>query len=122
LLIGFAVSIANRPLIEIDVLRDRNALFREVGADIENVYTLRLINKDAQAQTVHLAVRDLPGAILESERPAWSLDAGEVASATIRIRVPASAVGGGHDIAIVARTGDGSETVARTRFLAPVAP
>src|SRR5688500_155031 len=42
LIVGFGVAVANRDLVEVDVLRDRNALYRRLdqGA-IENVYTVR---------------------------------------------------------------------------------
>src|SRR5690606_15261946 len=48
LIVGFGVTVANRSLLELDVLRDRNALYRALpSGEIENVYTLRVVNKDA---------------------------------------------------------------------------
>jgi polyferredoxin len=42
LCIGFFVTLANRPMLHVDVIRDRNALYRElVDGQIENVYTLK---------------------------------------------------------------------------------
>ncbi|MET0535174.1 MAG: cytochrome c oxidase accessory protein CcoG, partial [Steroidobacter sp.] len=42
LMVGFGIAVANRELVELDVLRDRNALYRRIDDGlIENVYTLR---------------------------------------------------------------------------------
>lgn len=123
LIVGFGFAVAQRPLIVVDVLRDRNALYREVAAGtIENVYTLRLANKDTHAHTMRLETRGLPGASIDAELPEYSVGAGEVISVPIRIRVPANVVSGGRDIVIVARSGGahGIESTAKTRFIAPV--
>ena len=45
LIVGFGVAVSHRQLVEVDVLRDRNALYRDIGDGlIENVYTVRLVN------------------------------------------------------------------------------
>jgi len=42
-------SIATRIPLELDIIRDRNALYREtVDGLIENIYTLKLINMDTK--------------------------------------------------------------------------
>src|SRR5210317_2198693 len=47
LMVGVIWSVNNRVLLRADLLRDRNALYRELPGDlIENVYTLKLINMD----------------------------------------------------------------------------
>lgn len=51
------VNIAYRVPLEFDVIRDRNTLYRENQEGfIENVYTLRVINKSQLAQTFTLSV------------------------------------------------------------------
>src|SRR5678815_464264 len=61
------------PLI-LDVLRDRNALFREIhGEVIENSYTLKLINLDEHAHEYRLEVSGLDGAVLVT--PVGTVDA-----------------------------------------------
>ena len=48
LITGFIVTLALRSPVSLDVIRDRNALYRESRPGyIENVYTLRIINKAA---------------------------------------------------------------------------
>jgi cytochrome c oxidase accessory protein FixG len=50
LVAGFAWGIAARSTLIADVLRDRNALYRETADGIENGYTLKLVNKTDRAQ------------------------------------------------------------------------
>jgi cytochrome c oxidase accessory protein FixG len=122
LTVGFAFAIANRTLVEVDVLRDRNALYREIAdAQIENVYTVRLINKDTRAHVMQLSLRDFPQATVDGERESYELGAGQVLSAAVRIRAPKGTVSGGRDIEIVATSEDGDvESSAEARFIAPV--
>ncbi|MDP2325337.1 MAG: cytochrome c oxidase accessory protein CcoG, partial [Gammaproteobacteria bacterium] len=43
---GFAVTLFLRQPIGLDIIRDRNALYRVLpGGDVENVYSLRILNK-----------------------------------------------------------------------------
>jgi cytochrome c oxidase accessory protein FixG len=125
LIVGFGIAVAQRQLLVVDVLRDRNALFREAARDtIENVYTVRLVNKDAHAHTVRLQVRGLPDATIDSELPAYPVGAGEVVTIPVRIRAPVAKLSGGRDIEIVARSSDAAalESATKTRFIAPVSP
>ncbi|PKM04145.1 MAG: cytochrome c oxidase accessory protein CcoG, partial [Gammaproteobacteria bacterium HGW-Gammaproteobacteria-5] len=56
---SWAWGVGHRSELIVDVLRDRNALYR-VAADgsIENAYTLKLINKTPQAQRYRVEVVD----------------------------------------------------------------
>ena len=124
LMIGFGVAVAHRDLLELDVLRDRNALYRRLqdGA-IENVYTVRFINKDTQAHTLRVQAEGIAGLSIDTDRDLQSVGAGEVASVAVRIRAPAGAVSGGRTIHIVARSDDGEiEARSKARFIAPVSP
>lgn len=122
LILGFGIAVANRTLVELDVLRDRNALYREIeGAQIENVYTVRLINKDTRAHVMQLALRDFPQATVDSEVEIYPVGAGQVLSTAVRIRAPAASVSGGRDVEIVATADDGAvESSAQARFIAPI--
>ena len=121
LMIGFGFAVANRTLVELDVLRDRNALYREVaGAQIENVYTVRFINKDTRAHLMRLSLADFPQATLDGDRDGYEVGAGEVFSAAVRIRVPAGSSSGGRDVNIIATSADGNvQSSAEARFIAP---
>ena len=121
LIAGFFLAVANRPLVEIDVLRDRNALYRRLdNGDIENVYTIRLVNKDTKPHEMRLRVEGLHEAQLDTEAPTYIVDAEGIVSIVARIRVP-STVRGGQDIEVIATSTDGSgvESRAEARFIAP---
>lgn len=56
-------EIVTRVPLEVDIIRDRNSLYRETGDGlIENVYTLKILNKSQQAQTYLISVVGLDGA------------------------------------------------------------
>jgi polyferredoxin len=106
----------------VDVLRDRNALYRRLDdGRIENVYTVRFINKDTQAHALRVYAEGIDRLSVDTDREVQSVGAGEVVSAAVRIRAPAGAVSGGRTIQIVVESDDG-EIQARSdaRFIAPV--
>ena len=58
----FAALLVVRQPVILDVIRDRNTLYRDAGrAGIENNYTLRIINKHNRRHAYELAVRGLEG-------------------------------------------------------------
>jgi cytochrome c oxidase accessory protein FixG len=123
LIVGFGIAVAERQLLGIDVIRDRNSLYRQLDdGSIENVYTVRLINKDMEAHTLRLGVRGLPDATIDSEQRDYRVGSGEVVSIPVRIRAPRQAVSGSVELTIVASSGDDDErpSSAAARFVAPV--
>lgn len=95
LMIGFAVALMHRTLADLDVIRDRNSLYRTLSdGRIENVYTVRLVNKDTKPHTFALSVEQLPTATLDMDSPTLEVGAGEVRSTVIRVRVDSSTKGG----------------------------
>jgi cytochrome c oxidase accessory protein FixG len=90
-----AVTLATRPLLRVDVLRDRGALLRETAdGDIENAYTLRLANLAAQAQTLEIAVHGMAGLRLVGD-PRRTVAAGSVTTAQVTLRAPGGDTPGG---------------------------
>ena len=81
-----AYSILQRVPLALDVIRDRNQLFRDVGSMIENVYTLKIINMDEQAHTYRLEVKGVTGLFLVDKNPIM-VEAGTVQDKPIRLRV-----------------------------------
>jgi cytochrome c oxidase accessory protein FixG len=123
LIAGFVIAVASRQLVELDVLRDRNALYRVLDdGRIENVYTLRVINKDGRAHEMRLQVEGLSGATLDGESDSISVGPGAVVSVPVRLRAPAGAARGSVGIEIVAAALDDSGIEARSeaKFIAPV--
>jgi len=123
LVIGFGISVALRQLVELDVLRDRNALYRTLDdGRIENVYTLRVINKDADAHRLKLSVVGLPqGSQLDADTDV-QVSGSSIVSIPVRVRVPAGQVSGSVEIKMTLEPADGSHVSAssKARFLAPM--
>ncbi len=124
LIVGFAVAVASRNLIEIDVLRDRNALYRELpDGRVENVYTVKIVNKDSAAHRFQLAVSGLEGAELDTDFPAGEIAAESVGAVPTRVRVRAGIGSGGRRIELTAEAIDQPDlrASASSTFILPVA-
>jgi cytochrome c oxidase accessory protein FixG len=88
---GTIWSMTHRVPLRADLIRDRNALYRELPGDlIENVYTMKVTNMDAQAHTYSLTAEQGVNAEIELTRP-LRLAAEEVSGFSVRIRMPKSA-------------------------------
>jgi cytochrome c oxidase accessory protein FixG len=99
---GFAYAVTNRAPVDVDVLRDRNALYRELeDGRVENVYSVRIINKDQHAHDFTISTSGLDGASVDSDTPLQHVDPEEVRTAVIRVRVPEGDAHGGRDFNIV---------------------
>lgn len=81
-------SMATRLPLGLDIIRDRNALYRETTEGlIENIYTLKLINKDNAAHQFTLKAEGINGLILINKSPKVMILSGEVISLPVRIQV-----------------------------------
>lgn len=93
LVAGFIYGVSQRTPIGLDVLRDRNQLFRETNEGaIENVYTLKLLNKDGRAHEYALTASGIEGLVLETDEPVIRVDAGGVLDLPVRLRAPEDAL------------------------------
>ena len=123
LVAGFAFAVATRTLVELDVLRDRNALYRTIDdGRIENVYTLRFINKDATTHEFKLSAVGLPaGAEVDADVRAVRVGGGDVVSLPVRVRVPYGSVAGSVKFELTAEALDDADVSisAKARFIAP---
>jgi len=119
----FVYSIATRDPLHLDVIRDRNALYRELPNDrIENVYTLKVLNKSDVSHVMVFSVSGLPGIEIETDPTEFMLAGGEVRSIAARIStVRMDLAAGGHDIILTARAQDNEalRTEGEARFMAP---
>jgi cytochrome c oxidase accessory protein FixG len=120
--VGGVVALVNRKTADLDVIRDRNALYRETGHDeIENVYLLRVLNKRMTPRTFNLTVEGLGSARIDGGIPHWQLAGGEVYTTAVRVEVPGDTIHGGHTLRFVL-TDDatGQRLLAeKARFIAP---
>ena len=121
LVAGWAWGIAARSPLIVDVLRDRNALYRVVDDGVDNGYTLKLVNKTqaAQVYTVALAPADA-GITLRGGEQTVAAEAGEVLSIPVELSAPAD-TRGRHEVRFVVESADGSvREVADSTFFGPI--
>ena len=86
--VGTIVGIANITPIELDIIRDRNSLFRETGMGlVENVYTLKVINKDQAAHHYRLSVEGLPDPKMHMQKDDIYVESGAVLELPVSIEV-----------------------------------
>jgi len=122
LIAGLATSMATRTPVILDVIRDRNALYRELPGDmIENTYTLKLINQDEQDRRFVLEVSGVDGIALDGVGETITVEGGGVLSLPVRARAPREESYGIMNIQfIVTAVDDEGVTVAEdSRFLGP---
>jgi len=116
LLAGFAFAVAQRSLVDLDVLRDRNTLYRELDdGRIENVFTVRIINKDQRAHAFRLLASGLSNAVVDSDDAAQAVEAENVKSIIVRVRIPGSQEHGGKNFVMTAQAVDEPSLQARSR-------
>ena len=97
---GFLWSIAHRVPLIVDVVRDRNALYR-IASDgaTENVYTLKIMNKEDVARRYRITVEDDDEvALAGGEAVEVEAGPGEVVSLPVTLRAPAGAASGRSEV------------------------
>jgi polyferredoxin len=122
LIVGLTTSMATRTPIILDVIRDRNALYRELPGDIvENSYTLKVINQNAVARTFALSVTGVEGISLDGVSETVTVDGGGVLSLPVRARAHRDDAYGIMTIQFTVKAIDDEDvTVAEdSRFLGP---
>jgi len=116
LLCGFAYAVTHRNPVDLDVLRDRNTLYRELDdGRIENVFTVRIINKDQVPHTFRLTAVNLPDAVVDSDLPTQTVEAEDIKSVVVRVRVPSDEGHGGEDFTLVAQALARANVTAKSR-------
>jgi cytochrome c oxidase accessory protein FixG len=122
LVAGFAVTLTGRDVVGVDVIRDRNALFRErADGRIENVYNVKLLNKDREAHEFRISATGLEGLEVDYAGPTVYVGPGAVQSVPVRIRVPRGSVQGGTDVVVGIEAVNRPDLTAsgKARFIAP---
>ena len=120
LIAGVSYGILNRSLVELDILRDRNVLYREVADGIENVFTARILNKDLKAHTYEIEIQGLHSHEVLLDRQQLVVPTGGVADATLTVRANVDFHGSREIVIRIAAQDDAqihTETVAK--FIAP---
>ncbi len=84
---AFAWSFSQRISLGLDVIRDRNTLYRETGDGlIENVYILKILNMDSSGHEYDLRVSGIPGLSLHKDMAVIRVDSGGVLELPVRLR------------------------------------
>ncbi len=123
LFVGFIVALALRKPVGLDVIRDRNALYRLLDdGRIENVYTVKILNKSERAHEFTLTVHGDGEYSIDPLVPRYSVAPGSVYPAILRVRRPAwGSVSGSGTIRfeVVAEDDPRIHAAHEARFLAP---
>jgi len=119
---ALVVALQLRPMVSLDVIKDRG-LFREnAQGQIENIYLLKVINKTEHSQRYHLRLLDADGFALQG-RNELVIPAGEMAELPVSVALlaerPASS---SQELAFEIQDSDQPEvrSVAHSRFVAPI--
>ena len=123
--VGTVVAMYNRSPIDLDIIRDRNSLFRETGMGmIENVYTLKLINKDILPHEYKLSVEGLPGLKLNINKNAsLYAESGAVIEVPVSVEIDPAKLGKRTSevfFKLEATDADNLSITQEARFLGPI--
>jgi cytochrome c oxidase accessory protein FixG len=89
----FAYSFATRVALGLDVIRDRNQLYRETNEGlIENVYTLKILNMDTVGHRYQLEASGIEGLELHKDLKVIKVPAGGVLELPVRLRAEEGAL------------------------------
>jgi cytochrome c oxidase accessory protein FixG len=120
--VGISVAVSNRSLVQLDVIRDRNSLFRETHSGlIENVYRLRVLNIDNQSHIYDVTVTGIEGLQLNKDREIV-VEPGGVMTLPVRLGVNPSQLkkrSNQIEFQLIARENSSITITEEARFLGP---
>jgi cytochrome c oxidase accessory protein FixG len=123
LTIGLFYAISQRTPLELDIIRDRNTLYRETANGlVENVYTLKVVNMDEQTHRYNLTVSGLDGLELVNATPVIEVSGGEVLTLPVSVRIdPIALKRTANEIEFTISAQDNAEltSIETARFLGP---
>ena len=123
LLSAVVYGLATRVPLDLDVIRDRNTLFRETAEGlVENVYILKILNMDRGNHLYSLSVSGLEGATLKMDDPDLAVAAGEVKEVPVRLQIdPFDLDSSSNDVyfTLTARDDDSLTVEKEARFVGP---
>jgi cytochrome c oxidase accessory protein FixG len=119
----FSYNVFSRIPLELTVIRDRTELFNTTDSgDIENIYTLQLVNMDRDSHDFEVSIKGIEGAKIIGESR-HTVTGGEVRSITLRVRVNPSQLDKPStqlDFTVVAIDLPSLQAVSESRFLRPM--
>ncbi|MEN0043418.1 MAG: cytochrome c oxidase accessory protein CcoG [Pseudomonadota bacterium] len=118
---AFVTTLATRPPLLVDVMRDRNALYRDVGREgIENSFAINAVNKARESRRYEISVSGVEGARIATDTIV-EIPAESVLRVPVAVRVPHENAEGGQRIEFTFTSIDGTGTVVSedSRFRGP---
>lgn len=95
ILSGVTYSLSQRVPLSAEVLADRNVVYREVDwTTIENVFTVRILNKDRVAHDYAIRVDGIEGIEAQVRDDRIRVEAGSTDSVVVRVQVPRDQIDG----------------------------
>jgi len=122
LLVAGVVALSMRKPLGVDVIRDRNALYREVrGERIENVYNLKILNKDPNPRHFRIAVSGLDTLDSSVADADWAVEGGEVLQVPVRVSIAEGSLHQSHAIffTVTDQADPSRQVTTRAKFFAP---
>lgn len=120
---GGLTALSLRKPVALDVMRDRSSLYRETpNGEIENVFTLRVLNKSERPQRVRLTVSGIDGIALDAGQPQlFTVPGGEAYQTAVRVDVPAGGLHGSQPMQfhLILIDVPGTTIVERAKFIGP---
>ncbi len=119
----FTSHIVSRIPLELTVIRDRTELFLTTDSgQIENIYTLHLLNMDKSMHEFEITISGIEGAQIIGET-LYTLNGGEIASLTLRVRADPAIRGAPSqalNFEVVATDMRSLSTTSESRFMKPL--
>ncbi|HVY79577.1 MAG TPA: cytochrome c oxidase accessory protein CcoG [Steroidobacteraceae bacterium] len=122
LIAAFSIGLARRTPLGVDVIRDRNALYRLLDdGQVENVYDVKIINKSEERHRFVITVDGEGDFTLDPTPAIFDVASGEVLPVVVRVRRDAYEPLGSQDIEFEVQAQESPRLRAETtaRFLAP---
>lgn len=117
-------AIINRTPLALDVIRDRNTLFRETNEGlIENVYIMKVMNMDQQAHEYSLSVSGIEDLVMHMDMMDIVVASGEVIEVPVRVQVdPDVLIARSSEITfnLIARNSNELYVTEEARFIGPM--
>ena len=123
LIAGFVAAVAMRSPVALDVIRDRRSLYQLTDhGNVDNVYTVRILNKTEHAQRFALEAHGASALTLLPTNREYAVPSGAVYSLPVRVRRTAYEPLGAETITLTVRSLDDPavHTDTEARFLAPL--
>ena len=119
----FCYNVITRIPVDLTVIRDRTELFLTTDTgQVENIYTLHLVNMDLDMHEFEVSVSGIEGASIIGQQ-LYTLNGGEVRSVTLRVRVDPSVMDKPNeqlDFSVVATDMPSLRAISESRFMRPI--